>query len=266
MSIPAFGWALDQGARMKLRPSDRLLLLYLADQSSMTAQGEMLCRAGQERIVKFTGLAPNTVRAAAERLAKAQLIRVIAAVGMVTKYVILRGTPANGAGVTPAKRAGVTPSNGAGVAPQNVAHHPSTDCVEPPHGLRLTPANRAPVPSSSQDYSPKSRAPAREAGRFENSGKQEGAAPPTAPPRPQPDATDSGDPGDQPADPGQVAAVLAALKRELRMRAYPPRAAVLDRDEQIAAVEDKPRPKPAHLAGAALAAARARAGVGRIAA
>ena len=59
-----------------------------------------------------------------------------------------------------------------------------------------------------------------------------------------------------PVDPGVALAVLDDLKRSLRMRAYPPRAAALSADEQIAELVPR-RPKPAYLPDAQLRAARA---------
>ena len=186
MSIPAFGWALEQGARLKLQPSDRLVLIYLADQ----ANGALVCRPGQPAVERFTGLAPNTVMLALKRLEAAQLIRAEASPGRATKYHILRQlTPANGEGVSaahhPRKSLGGAPANGVVVGPpQNVGGHPRNREAEPPHNLGSTPANGAPVPSSSQESSPKTRAPAREEAskelRFGK--KEEGGAPPAPPP------------------------------------------------------------------------------------
>lgn len=141
MSIPAFGWALEQGAKLKLRPSDRLLLLFLADQ----ANGELVCWTGQPAIEHFTGLATNTVRAAVQRLSNMQLIRVESVPGKVTKYHILRHyTPSNGDGVASRH----TPSNGDGAPPQNVRGGDPG----PPQTVPPTPSKRAPqVLSFSQE-------------------------------------------------------------------------------------------------------------------
>ena len=57
-----------------------------------------------------------------------------------------------------------------------------------------------------------------------------------------------------PVDPGVALAVLDDLKRLLRMRAYPPRAAAMSADEQIAEIAPR-RPKPSYLPEAQLRAA-----------
>ena len=185
MSIPAFGWALEQGKRLRLRPSDRLVLVFIADQANV----EGICRsASQERIHAFTGLKRKTIQAATSRLIEAQLIRVIAAVGLVTKYEILRPiTPVNGAAVgpgkrargTPVKRTMVAPVNGAVVEEQKGPYHPGKTAPEPRSNGPVTPVKGDPVPSSSQESSPKKR---EEASKDLSAGKKEGGGSPPTPP------------------------------------------------------------------------------------
>jgi Helix-turn-helix domain len=288
MSIPAFGWALEQGVRLKLLASDRLVLIYLAD----LANGALVCWPGQPLIERFTGLAPNTVMVSLKRLERAQLIRAETSPGRATRYHILRNVaPANGAGVAadyPPKSNRGAPANGAGVPPQNVGDHPRNRQAEPPHNLRPTPANGAPDPSSTQERDPKSRASAREASKILRFGKkQEDAAPqPQAIATPGSDDFNSfleaptpgkalpceieqdvihadvpDDPLDLPVDPEYVRAVVAELSHEYRMRAYPARAATASPDDQITTILPPSRPKPHHLTGPYLAAMRKQAGI-----
>ena len=287
MSAPAFAWALERGATLALRPSDRLVLLYLADM----ANGVKVCWPGQPLIERYTGLKNNTVRAAVNRLAALQLIRVEATPGRVTRYHILRpDTPANGTGVTPANEHRVTPANGDRAPPQNSTGHPLNCGGGPPQKGALTPANGHTDPSYTQEEDPKTRAHAREEGKILSFGrKKEGGtrppAPPTTsgsgPPRPPPDDFNAWVDGlppkrsiplevgqdvvrgevlaeeDAPVDPGIALAVLGDLQRSLRMRAYPPRAAALSPDEQADALCPR-RPRPHYLPDAVLHAARAK--------
>jgi hypothetical protein len=62
-------------------------------------------------------------------------------------------------------------------------------------------------------------------------------------------------------DPQHVRAVVAQLKHELRMRAYPPRAATMSPEDQVDEVLGPRRPKPAPLSAVQLAAARRIAGI-----
>lgn len=157
MSAPAFVWALERGAALKLHPSDRLVLIYLSDM----ANGNLICWPGQPLIERFTGLKNNTVREAIRRLTDAQLIRVETAPGKVTRYHILRSpTPANGTGVevpnprkldggAPSKRQGITPANGAGAPPQIGSPTPANGTGDPlsrPKKEERTPPVVPPVP------------------------------------------------------------------------------------------------------------------------
>jgi hypothetical protein len=55
------------------------------------------------------------------------------------------------------------------------------------------------------------------------------------------------DPLDAPVDPARALAAFAEMRHALRMKAYPPRAAVLSREEQMALCDPLPRPKAAYL-------------------
>ena len=260
MSAPAFAWALERGATLSLKPAERLVLLYLADM----ANGLKVCWPGQPLIVRFTGLAPNTVTVAIKRLAAMQLIRVEATPGKVAKYHILRpDTPANGGVATPANGGVVyepTPANRMVVPPQNVGEHPRKCDGQPPHDLRRPPPNRGDDPSYTQEVDPKRRASAPEAGKILSFPEKQEARTPT--PGPPTKATTPGSslpvPEDDnpPVDPGVVLAELESLRRSMRMTAYPPRAAAMSADEQIAEIAPR-RPKPNYLPDDALAALRA---------
>ena len=258
MSAPAFAWALERGATLALRPSDRLVLLYLADM----ANGLKVCWPGQPLIERYTGLKNNTVRAAINRLAVLQLIRVEGTPGKLTRYHILRpDTPANGEGGTPANQHMVTPSNGAVVPPQSGIGHPLNCGGGPPQKGALTPANGHTDPLSTQVSDPKRRASAPEAGKILSFPEKQEARTPT--PEPPTQATTSGsrhseaEDDNPPVDPGVALAVLDDLKRSLRMRAYPPRAAVMSPDEMATAACGMPHVRPAYLPDDVLAALRA---------
>jgi hypothetical protein len=242
MSIPAFAWAIEQGHAHNLLPSDRLVLIYLADK----ANGVRVCWPGQETIVKYTGLALRTVRAALPRLAKAKLIQLEERSGRATVYHILREdspTPRQDvAGSHPA-----TPANGAGVSMPD----PGNQCIEPRQLVAPTPAIRPPEPYLSKKEEPKRRASAPEA-RLSDSGdvgKEAGHADPAAP-----------DPLDRPVDPGQFQALLASLTRGFQNN-YPPRVSGLSRAEQIEAMADKPAWRPGAVSPEQLAALRRNAGI-----
>jgi hypothetical protein len=276
MSAPAFAWAFERGCVLKLKPADRLVLLYLADM----ANGERVCWPGQPLIERYTGLKNNTVRAAINRLAALQLIRVEATPGKVTRYHILRPlTPSNGTGDTPSKQHMVTLANGAGAPPQNSTGHPLKKAARPPQKMGLTPSNGDTDPSKTQEEDPRARAYAREGSKILSFGKkQEGAASsPTQPATPGGDDFNSfleaptpgkalpceieqdvihADPLDLPVDPEYVRAVVAELKHEFRMRAYPPRSATMSPDDQIAELVTKPRPPTAYLSPEVLRALR----------
>lgn len=263
MSAPAFAWALEQGATLKLLPADRLVLLYLADM----ANGEKVCWPGQETIVRYTGLAPNTVMKALRRLAAIQLIRVESRTGYVSRYHIMRDD-------TPAKCVVVTPAIRGDLPPQNVPTHPHTICGTPPHDLRLTPANCGDDPSKTLSKTPKTRVGAREEAKDSNGGEGSGAPPPPAPPpkapalgatkgggQDRPQRPPSDDPLDQPVDPKQLADLANRIARGFQNN-YPPRAAILDHHQQREVIEAANRPKPRYLAPEYLAAIRRAAGYG----
>jgi hypothetical protein len=171
LSVPTFAWAMEQGVRLGLTSSERLVLLYLADK----ANGERVCWPGQETIVRYTALSLRTVRMVIPALVRYGLISVESRPGIVTRYHILRpDTPANGHGAnggnpgkttrgSPGKAAHGTPANGHGAPRQNSTPHPGKSCTEPRAILHLTPANQHPEPLSEPSREPKTRADARKA-------------------------------------------------------------------------------------------------------
>jgi len=162
---------MEQGVRLGLTSSERLVLLYLADK----ANGERVCWPGQETIVRYTALSLRTVRMVIPALAGHGLISVEARPGIVTRYHILRpDTPASGHGAnganpgkatrgSPGKTAQATPANGHGAPRQNSTPHPGKSCTEPRQNLHPTPANQRPEPLSEPSREPKTRADARKA-------------------------------------------------------------------------------------------------------
>ena len=277
MSAPAFGWALERGATLKLLAADRLVLIYLADM----ANGERVCWPGQEKIVEFTGLALRTVRTSLHRLERMQLIRAETKDGYVTRYHILRPlTPANGTGDTQANQHRGTPANGNGGPRQIVPTHPGKSCAEPRQMGTLTPANGTPDPSTTQERDPRARAPAREASKILGFGKkQEDAAPPSTPPAtpgsddfnsfleaPSPSKALPAEieqevihgevlPPDAPLGPQATGAFVHSLARNFQNN-YPPRAPRLSPSEQIDLCQPKSRIRPAYLPDAVLRLAR----------
>ena len=242
------------------------------------ANGLKVCWPGQPLIERYTGLKNNTVRAAINRLAALQLIRVEGTPGKLTRYHILRpDTPANGTGVTPANQHRVPPANGDGVPPQSGTGYPLNCGGGPPQKGALTPANGHTNPFSTQKKNPKRRASAPEAGKILSFPKKDGTPQPATRPvkfgsyleqlrakRAQPLVVGQevvrgkvlAKDDNPPVDPGVALAVLDNLKRSLRMQAYPPRAAAMSADEQIAEIAPR-RPKPSYLPEAQLRAARA---------
>jgi hypothetical protein len=272
---------MERGATLTLKPAVRLVLLCLADM----ANGAKVCWPGQARLVQFTGLAPNTVMVSLRRLADMQLIRVEDRLGFASRYHVLRpDAPANGVVDTPANHVVVTPANGVVLPPQNVPTHPRKSKATPPHDLRRPPPNRGDEPFKNQVSEPLDARDAREGKPAKDSDSGEkaskpAAAPPATPPKapvlgatpggggsqaltipgrssdayldaPSPDDAlpkAEADPLDAPVDPARALAAFAEMRLALRMKAYPPRAAVLSREEQMALCEARPRPKALYL-------------------
>jgi hypothetical protein len=265
MSIPAFAWAMERGRALKLLPSERLVLIYLADM----ANGARVCWPGQETIVQFTGLALRTVRSAVDRLVGRGLIRVEDSPGRVMRYHILRDdTPANDDGVgkpngqvvhNPGKS-----SQGKRSQPrQNVPTHPGNSCIEPRDISTETPAKCLTDP-----YLPKKEtlergacAPEAKAQNLDSGGKErQQASQQAAPEAADPDARVSeeafaavrraiaGEPEAEPVPDAQrmeARNIVGGLTRHLGQREYAPgRRPVRSVHEQIAAAEDAPLDAP----------------------
>ena len=158
MSAPAFAWAIEQGFLRDLKPSDRLLLQYLADQADVNGE----CFPGQERIRKYTGLALRTIRAGIPRLAAEGLIWVEERQGYVTHYRLNRATngidpappPRQNVTGDPGKMSPTTPANSyrvPGIEPrQNVTGTPANEHGGPRQMVMVTPANCSPDPLGTQ--------------------------------------------------------------------------------------------------------------------
>ena len=280
MSVPAFAWALERGATLKLLAADRLVLIYLAD----LANGARVCWPGQPAIVRYTGLSAYTVLVSLKRLEARQLIRAEASPGRVTRYHILRqDTPLNGTGgppATPLDYTVATPLNDIGAPPKISRGHPPNLEAEPPKIVVQTPLDQGDDPTSTQVRDPKSRAHAREAGKILSFGKkQEDTAPPPVPP-----ATPGSDdfnsfleaptpakalpaeieqqvihgevlPPEAPLGPQATGAFVHSLARNFQNN-YPPRAPRFSRAEQIDLCQHKSPIRPAYLPDAVLRVAR----------
>ena len=189
MSVPAFAWAIEKGIELCLSPSERLLLLYMADQANCSG---VFC-TGQPKMVEATGLCLRTVRTLIPRLAQRHLISIDARPGLPTTYRIMRqpngvDTPATIAApardAAPAKAA-QTPATIAAPPRQPLPDHPGKISTPPRQLTTGTPATIAPDPYLPKKRTQDARAPAREEGKiFE--GREEGPPPPTPPP---PDTT-----------------------------------------------------------------------------
>lgn len=134
MSVPAFAWAIEQGFLHDLKPSDRLLLQYLADQ----ADANYDCWPGQERIRKYTGLALRTIRAGLPRLAAEGLVKLEERQGIVTRYHLNIAT--NGVDPAPPPRQNVTGDPGK-LSPTTPANSYRVPGNEPRQSVTGTPAN-----------------------------------------------------------------------------------------------------------------------------
>lgn len=89
MSAPCFGWAVDEGRRRMLTPSERHVLLILSNR----ANGSLVCWPSLTTIADDSGLSPRTVHTAVHGLERQGLLT-IKRRGRSMEYHILR---ANGA-------------------------------------------------------------------------------------------------------------------------------------------------------------------------
>jgi biotin operon repressor len=246
MSVPAVGWARRTGVELRLPTFARILLLTLAD---------ILGQSGKlypsiPYLAEQTGLSENSVRKWLRYLQGRGVIEILASIGNRTHYRLLRDRPLQDLKGSdqppPARRGGSTPARREGV--QDV-----DPCKSERGPLQIgppTPARLAPEPLEPR-INQDARERARE-GSFKNEWEEERDVAAT----PQPDD----DPLDRPVDPEMVRSEVAKLFRELRMKAYPPRAAVLDPQEQQDLLSPR-KIRPAFLTGAALAASRAACGI-----
>jgi hypothetical protein len=275
MSAPAFAWAFEKGHELGLTSSQLVLLLYMADQANCVGQ----FFTGQPRLAKYTRLTERTIRELIPQLAALGLIRVTATPGKSTMYQILRQPI--GAEATSAPAIASSPANGAPTPAtssspprQPVPPHPGNSRQQPRKFASPTPEATSADPLGTQEVDPKRRASAPEAGRILSFPEKESTAPKPVEfgsyleqlrRRAQPLVVGQevvrGEPvpedDNPPVDPGVALAVLDDLKRSLRMRAYPPRAAILSRDEMATAACGMRHVRPAYLPDAQLRAARA---------
>ena len=267
MSAPAFAWAFEKGHELGLTSSQLVLLLYMADQANCREADGFF--TGQPRLAKYTRLTERTIRELIPQLAALGLIRVTATPGKPTMYQILRQPI--GAEATSALATAASPANGASApelasAPprQSVPPNPGNSRQPPRKFASPTPEATSADPYCTQEDYPKKGACAPEASQVlsfpENGTPQPEPSSSSAPPT---QATTYGsshsEPEDDnpPVDPGVALAVLDDLKRSLRMRAYPPRAAVMSPDEMATAACGMRHVRPAYLPDEVLAALRA---------
>ena len=281
MSIPGFAWARERGRALGLPALDRLLLMVLSDM----ANGARVCWPLLQTLMLETGIRKRALIITLQRLEAAGLIR-IEKWGRSQRYHILRPID-DGEQVHHAHRsnsgkvhsAHPLPTNGAANASVNgapdalVSHERCTNGLGKVHQTTRKGAPDAPRTLLNQEREP-SGAHAREAGKILSFPEKESTAPKPVEfgsyldqlraRRAQPLVVGQevvrgevlAEDDNPPVDPGVALAVLDDLKRSLRMRAYPPRAAALSADEQIAEIAPR-RPKPSYLPDAQLRAARA---------
>jgi Helix-turn-helix domain len=275
MSAPAFAWAFEKGHELGLTSSQLVLLLYMADQANCAGQ----FFTGQPRLAKYTRLTERTIRELIPQLAVLGLIRVTATPGKPTMYQIVRqpiGAEATSAPEPHSSRAnGASPPEATSAPPrQPVPPHPGNSRQQPRKFASPTPEATSADPLGTQEEDPKRRASAPEAGKILSFPEKESTAPKPVEfgsyleqlrKRAQPLVVGQevvrGEPvpedDNPPVDPGVALAVLDDLKRSLRMRAYPPRAAVMSPDEMATAACGMPHVRPAYLPDDVLAALRA---------
>lgn len=259
MSAPAFAWALEEGRVRKLPTSDRMVLVYLADK----ANGILKAWPSQATIADNTGLTDRAVRISTGRLEVAGLIR-IETRGKSRLYHVLR--PVNGSAYTPELTSCDTPqrpeltSDELSTTPEltSVVQCTTPELASPtPELTSGTPELTSAKPSSNQEENLKTREEGEDL-KIPEEGKAEKSAAPTgcAPSSEVAPQTKEGD--------AQMAAQLAGLARDLArgfQNNYPPRAAILDREQQQDVYRALQRPKPAHLPSDILASQRRRLGI-----
>ncbi len=257
MSAPNFAWAIDQGRIRKLVPSDRLVLIALANR----ANGLGYCWPGRPTLAGDTGLSARTVHTSAYRLQAEGLIRMELR-GRCTYYFILRSE----ADAEPEQVQPLHDSPPEQVQPLHQSHPPS---VQPLHQSgseqmqqlhdnrcnqqQMNGAAVAPKTTKETTKKTETRARPREGKVFHSDfGRKEVAAAPPAPER-EPTAREIE------AARAKAAAELAGLPDGLRdvfqslgsamagVAYAPGRSSSLSRDEQLAVLNPRPKIKPAYL-------------------
>ena len=285
MSIPGFAWARERGRALGLPALDRLLLMVLSDM----ANGARVCWPLLQTLMLETGIRKRALIIALQRLEAGGLIR-IEKCGRSQRYHIMRpiddgeqvhhthrsnGGKVHAAHPLATNGARAAPIKGASDAP--ISHERCTNGHGKVHQTTRKGAPDAPRTLLNQEREP-SGAHAREAGKILSFPEKEDGTPQPAPrpvefgsyleqlrarraaPLAMGQDVVRGEPMSEddnpPVDPGVVLAELESLRRSMRMTAYPPRAAALSADEQIAEIAPR-RPKPSYLPEAQLRAARA---------
>jgi hypothetical protein len=264
MSAPAFAWALDMGREMKLSAPERLVLVVLADR----ANGKRFCWPSVVQLMLDTGLARHTILKVVHALAGLGLIR-IEKKGKHHVYHVERAPePVQNETDDRSRSAPETGLDLHRTAAQTGANPSPDRCKSDTRtGANLTPKPlREPI---KEPEDARERAQARQNAKSPEEGS--GSPPPPAPPPKAPvlGATTGGgstyrQPGaepDQPVDPKQFAALIGSLTRGFQNN-YPPRAAILDRDQQREVIQAAQRPKAKYLPPEYLAVIRRAAGYG----
>jgi hypothetical protein len=268
MSIPAFGWALEQGRHHGLTTAERMVLIYLADK----ANGQRFCWPGQELIAAFTGLTTRSVRVCADRLERLGLIRQEWR-GKVREYHVLR--PVDGEEDNPHRKAvpvNNSPSSEA-ASHKHRKHVPTngSDTGNPRHSHRKSTHK---TPELSSDYplreprrEPKTREEAREgsvgfSSRVEASKAEPGQPDPEREPTPAEIEAQRREHAEAMAElPPEMAAAIGGLGAALSGRAYEPgRPPLRSPADQEAALAPQ-RPRAAYASGDTLLALRRLSGI-----
>lgn len=292
MSIPACAWASKKGRELRLSCPERVTLWQLAERANFKG----FCWPSVVQLMEDTGLARQTVLTVVHGLAALGLIRIEKQGQKHVYHVIRPPEPVYNKTGQRSKNRPDGQSKSRPVDSPSTGLNSSSDRSKKTTGTGL---KSLPGTLKEPKKEPSARVTAREPEKQDLSfGKQqEGAAPPPAAsiPAPAPAAPDiAATPGrdtfnaylddpnperaipaeieqdviradlpdpDAPVDPEYVRAVVAELRHEWRMRAYPPRATDLSRSEQSDLCQVKPSIRSAHLPDAVLRLQRRQAGI-----
>ena len=293
MSIPGFAWARERGRALGLPALDRLLLMVLSDMANgarvcWPLLQTLMLESGIRKRALINTLqrleAAGLIRI--EKWGRSQRYHILRPVDdgeQVHQTHRSNGGKVHGAHPSPTNGAGRAPVNGAPNAP--ISHERCTSGLGKVHQTTRKGAPDAPRTLLNQEREPSgARIRTREAAEvlsFPGNGTPQPE--PSSPPAPaEPPTVEFGsyleqlrarraaplamgqevvrgepvaDDDNPPVDPGVVLAELESLRRSMRMKAYPPRAAAMSPDEQAEALCPR-RPQAHHLPDAQLRAAR----------